>query len=372
MRLFFKVFTFILTCCFYRISGFKWWKMVGITSYGFYVPKLRIKASEIASVWGASPNTGESLGVKEKAVGAWDEDSATFAVEAARMCLASGVLPSTDIGAVFVGSESKPYAVKPTATIVSQAIGATPCLTAADLEFACKAGTTGMQVCLAMVASEMIKCGLAIGTDVAQAQPGDALEYTAGGGAAAFIIGKQKVIATITSTFSFTTDTPDFWRRQHAEFPQHAGRFTAEPAYFKHVLSAVNGLLEKTSSTPRDYDYVVFHQPNGKFPVRVAKMLGFADTAVKPGLVTPFIGNTYSASSMIGLASVLDIAKPSEKILMCSYGSGAGSDAFAITVEKEIEKPSARPLVKVLDYIADKKYINYAEYAKHRRKIKNI
>ena len=348
---------------------------VGIVSYGYFVPRLRVKISDIAAAWGKDASVGESLGVKEKAVGAWDEDSCTFAVESARMAMKCGgsAISPQNIGAIYVGSESKPYAVKPTATIVAEAICATPSLTAADFEFACKAGTAAMQAAMGLVASGYIKQGIAIGSDTAQAQPGDALEYTAGGGAAAFVIGRENLIATIGDTYSFSTDTPDFWRRQHEEFPQHAGRFTAEPAYFKHTLGAVNGILEKTGTTPKDYDYVVLHQPNGKFPVRAAKMLGFNDNAVKQGLITPVIGNTYSGASMIGLASVLDVAKPGQRILLCSYGSGSGSDAFVLTVEKEIEKPGRRPKEKVLDYVAkNKQYIDYVGYLKHRKKIKHI
>ncbi len=346
----------------------------GIVSYGYYIPRLRVTSQEIAKTWGKDGDAmAKGLGVKEKAVGAWDEDSATFAVEAARMAVKCANIDPVDIEAVFVGSESKPYAVKPSATIVAEAISATPSLTAADLEFACKAGTAGMQACLGMAASGMIKYGVAIGSDTAQARPADALEFTAGGGAAAFIIGCRNVIATIDSTYSFTTDTPDFWRRQHAEFPSHAGRFTGEPAYFKHVEGAVKGILEKTGSTPADYDYVVFHQPNGKFPVRVAKTLGFSEEKVKQGLITPYIGNTYSAASMIGLASVLDVAKPGQKILVTSYGSGAGSDAFTITVTKEIEAKNRRPTVALLDYIqTNKQYTDYAGYIKHRKKIKSV
>lgn len=346
---------------------------IGIVSYGYYVPHLRIKVADIAPVWGAHPATAEGLGVKEKAVGGWDEDACTFSVEAARMAVKCAGINAKEIGALFVGSESKPYAVKPTATIVAEAIEATPVLTAGDFEFACKAGTVGMQAVMGMVGSGMVKYGLAIGADTAQAQPGDPLEYTAGGGAAAFIIGKENVMASIDDTYSFTTDTPDFWRRQHAEFPRHTGRFTAEPAYFKHVGGAVKGILEKTGTAPKDYDYVVFHQPNGKFPVRVAKQLGFSDAAVKQGLVTPFIGNTYSGASMLGLASVLDVAKPGQKILLCSYGSGSGSDAFVLTVEKAIETAGKRPSEALLRYVEkNKEYISYAGYMKHRRKIKHI
>ena len=219
--------------------------MAGIVGYGAYVPFYRIKTAEIAKVWAEEPERIEKgLGIKEKAVGGTDEDAATIAVEAARNAMRRSGIVATDLGAIYVGSESHPYAVKPTATIVAEAIGATPNLTAADLEFACKAGTAGLQMVFGMTAAGMIKYGMTIGTDTAQGRPGDALEYSAGSGGAAFIIGPDKeAIASIDATFSFTTDTPDFWRRQHAVYPSHGGRFTGEPAYFKHVLGATKGLL---------------------------------------------------------------------------------------------------------------------------------
>ncbi|MFH1750047.1 MAG: hydroxymethylglutaryl-CoA synthase [Candidatus Micrarchaeota archaeon] len=344
---------------------------VGIAGYGTYVPKMRIKVEEIAAVWGKDPKRiSEGLGIKEKAVAAIDEDTATIAVEAARRAVKSAQINPKDINAIFVGSESKPYAVKPTATMVGAALNTSTDFTAADFEFACKAGTTAIQACMGMVESKMIKYGLAIGADTAQGRPNDALEYSAGSGGAAFIIGKGNVIAEFEGTCSFTTDTPDFWRRQHAEYPRHGGRFTAEPAYFKHVLSAAKEMMHRMGTTAKDYDYFVPHQPNGKFPVKAAKMLGFELSKVTPGLITPYIGNTYSGSSIIGLAATLDIAKPGDRILLVSYGSGAGSDAFSIKVTKEIADKGRRQEVPVMDQIKEKQYVSYAVYAKHRRKLK--
>ena len=181
---------------------------------------------------------------------------------------------------------------------------------------------------------------------------------------------KDEVIAEIEETYSYTTDTPDFWRRQHAEFPRHAGRFTGEPAYFKHVMGAAEGIMKKTGTKPEDFDFAVFHQPNGKFPVKVAKMLGFEKEQISQGLTTPLIGNTYSGSMMIGLASVLDKANAGNRILAVSYGSGAGSDAFVMTATKNIERK--RPKKTVLEMFEEKKYIDYAEYVKFRKKLKTM
>jgi len=347
---------------------------IGIAGYGTCIPKYRIKAEEIARVWGEDPERiKKGLGISEKSVPDVDEDTATLSVEASRNALLYSGIDPKSIGAVYVGSESHPYAVKPTATIVAEAIGATPNLTAADLEFACKAGTAGMQVCMGLVGAGMVRYGLAVGADTSQGRPGDALEYTASAGAAAYIIGKENLVAKIEGTFSFTTDTPDFWRREGAMFPSHGGRFTGAPAYFRHVIGATQGLFERTGTKAADYDYFVFHQPNGKFPLEVAKKMGIDAEKVKPGLFTPLIGNTYSGASPIGLAGVLDVAKPGQRILMTSFGSGAGSDSFSLTVCDEIMgKRKAYNGWRLADYVAHKEYVDYGVYVKHRRKLKSL
>jgi hydroxymethylglutaryl-CoA synthase len=339
--------------------------MVGIIGYGSYIPKLRIKVEEIASTWKKEgERISKGLGVTEKALGAFDEDSATIAVEAARYALFTAKLDAQKLGAIYVGSESHPYAVNPTASIVGDAIKAGPDYMAADLEFACKAGTAGIQICMGLVKSKMIEYGLAIGADTAQGRPGDALEFTAGSGGAAFIIGKKE------ESIAEINDTLDFWRRQHAEFPSHAGRFTGEPAYFKHVLNAATKIMEKNSMKAKDFDYAVFHQPNGKFPKVAAKKLGFTENQIIQGLITPFIGNTYSGAVPVGLSSILDVVNPGEKILAVSYGSGAGSDAFILTATKKIK--NQRQKNSVFESIGEKEYVSYGEYIKHRRKIKSL
>lgn len=347
-------------------------KMVGIVSYGAYVPRYRIKPEEIGKIWGVDgASMGVGLMINQKSVPSPDEDTVTIATEAARYMMdrVPDVDPA-DIGAVYIGSESHPYAVKPSSTIVAEAIGATPNMTAADLEFACKAGTAGMQAGLGLVKAGMVKYAVAIGADTSQGAPGDALEYSASAGGAAYLIGSEKVIAEVNKTLSFTTDTPDFWRREGMMYPVHGGRFSGEPAYFRHVTSAAKMMMDAMGTTPADYNYVVFHQPNGKFPTRAAKMLGFSQEQLDCGLLTPNIGNTYSGAVPLGLAHVLDHAKAGDRILVTSYGSGAGSDAFDITVTDEINR-YRRDNAPVLDKILeDPVYVDYATYAKYKDIIK--
>jgi hydroxymethylglutaryl-CoA synthase len=339
---------------------------VGIVGYGAYVPRYRLPATEVARVW----TEGEgALPIKEKAVPGIDEDVATMSIEAARNAMKRAGVSPKEIRAVWVGSESHPYAVKPTSTLVAEAIDAVPNVQAADWEFACKAGTEAMVAAIGLVGSGMAHFAMAIGMDTAQGKPGDALEYTAGAGGAAYLLGPaEESLAVIECTYSYVTDTPDFWRRAYQKYPEHGQRFTGEPAYFKHITEAAQTLLDETNTTAKDYKYAVFHQPNAKFPQRAAAQLGFSKAQIATGLLVPVIGNTYAGAAVIGLTAILDIAEPGDKILMVSFGSGAGSDAFAITVtDANLERRDRAP--HTADYIARRTQIDYATYARMRGKL---
>jgi hydroxymethylglutaryl-CoA synthase len=345
--------------------------MEGILGYGACIPRNRIKVEEIAKVWGAdAPSYKKGLMLEEKSVPSPDQDTITMSVEASKNALLRARIDPKEIGAIYIGSESHPYAVKPSGTVLAEAIGATPEVHTADLEFACKAGTEGMFVALGLVKAGEIKYGLAVGADTSQGAPGDALEYSAAAGAAAFIFGAENVVAEALQTFSYTTDTPDFWRREYQYYPQHGGRFTGDPAYFKHIMEAAKGIMAKAAMKPSDFNYVIFHQPNGKFPFRVGELLGFEKKQIEPGWLVNKLGNTYSGSSPLGLTATLDISKPGDLILIVSYGSGAGSDAFIFKVTERIDEvrdlaPKTRDILN-----KNKCYLEYGVYAKFRQKIR--
>jgi hydroxymethylglutaryl-CoA synthase len=336
-----------------------------ILAFGRYIPSQRIESKTIAAHWKRGTEQADGLGIIEKSVAAADEDAFTLAWEAAHIALETGEIDAHDIGAIFVGSESHPYAVKPTSGMLVSALKLNPFCRAADLEFACKAGTAAVQIVQAMVESKQISYGLAIGTDTAQSKPGDALEYSAAAGAAAFILGsstaKNPGFCTIDATLSYTSDTPDFWRGNGEKYPSHAGRFTGEPAYFHHIEAAAKKIMEEANMQPQDFAHVVLHMPNAKFPLQAAKKLGFSAEQLKLGFIVPTIGNTYSACSPLGLTYVLEQAKKDEKILVVSYGSGSGSDAFILTMQKDgVALPP-------IEGASELKKLSYGEYLEASR-----
>ena len=340
---------------------------VGITSYGAYVPRWRVRTEAIAACWGLERRR---VPIRAKSVPGPDEDTATMCIEAAQNALRRVRVPPEEIRAVWVGTESKPYAVKPTSTIVAEALGLTPFISAADMEFACKAGSEAMQTAMAYVGSGMAPYALAIGMDTAQSRPGDSLEYTAAAGGAAFLFGRaESAVAEVKGSLSFVTDTPDFFRPAHSHYPQHGQRFTGDAAYFYHSLGAARALLAELGSQPKDYRWAVFHQPNPKFVRRLARELGFTQEQIEPGFLVPKIGNTYAGSSLLGLAAVLDVAAPGDRIFFTSYGSGAGSDAISLVVTERIAAVR-NGVPRVRDYIERRKEI--ADYGVYLRLMKKI
>lgn len=335
--------------------------MIGVVSYGFYVPRYRIRVEDIARTWGKNPeDVKNSLRVVEKSVAGNDEDSLTMAYESASMALSDLSLKKDDIKAIFFGSETPPYVVNPASTILGEFLGVDHNYLAFDTQFACKAATGAMISAASLVKSGYTNYSLVVAADKANSKPHDSLEYTASSGSTAFLLGKDDVILEIIAETSFSSDTPDFWRREGIRYPSHGGRFTGKPSYFFHIQEAVKSLLSKTKMQPSDFAYSIFHMPNGKFPREVSRSLGFSPKQIETSLTVDYLGNSYTATALTGLISVLEKAKAGDMILLASYGSGAGSDAFIFKVTKNLEK-RRRVFRKIIE---NKKYIDYPNYLK--------
>jgi hydroxymethylglutaryl-CoA synthase len=334
----------------------------GIVGYGFYSSRFRIREGSI-----------------ERAVPFIDEDSITAAVEAGKLALIHSGVNSASVGKVYVGSESNPYAVKPIASKVAQVLKLgeeseddVQGVDAVDTEFACKAATSVFKDAASLVnySKSNIQNAMVIGTDNSQAAPRDCpggeLDLFVGYGAAAYIFGKKDLIAEIEGWYSCTSDTPDFWRRDGEPHPMHGGRYTGDPAYFKHVRKATVKLMQRLGLQVGDVDYFVTHQPNAQFPVKIAKELGFKEDQYMPSLQVIRFGNTYSGASPVGLAAVLDVAKPDSRVLVASYGSGAGSDAYSLVTTSQILDKRYRQKLTV-KYQAENPFLEHVDYTTYRR-----
>ncbi len=363
----------------------------GIVGYGVYIPRERIETAKIVrerekkrgkELEKVLEKVRHGLLLKEKSVAGLTEDTITIATEAAENAVRMAGISPVEIGSVTAGSESKPYAVGTIARHVASFIGVGENTFIADLEGACNSGMQGVGFIDSEIRSGRIKYGLAIGSDVAQAKTGDPLEYSAGAGAGAFVMGRSDLIATIEDVAAYSSLLMDFWRREGAPVPKHFGRTTVE-AYKSHIIGAISNLFRKHPDLSlSEFDAITFHQPSGYLPMKtcqaltqdeipyvndpsLARRMHLTDAEiekkVKPWLRVLDTGNTYAASTLISLASIFDKAKPGDQVLAVSYGSGAYANATWCEVQEGIEEKRGR-VPTVSDYVERKAEIRIDTY----------
>jgi hydroxymethylglutaryl-CoA synthase len=347
--------------------GFK----VGIVGYGTFLPRCRLSLREIIDVWhNRNQHDLQRAMVSEKAVPELDEDAITMAIDASREAIEVSSLAPMDIKAVYLGSCSHPYVAKASSAILLETLGIGHDALCADVQFSGKSGSAAIQICTSLVKARMVRYGLAAASDCLgfRSRPGEDFEYYASAGAAAYIIGAGKnILAEIEDTYSYNTDTNDYFRLDGDRYIRYGGGALdlGKMGYERHTKAATEGLMTRLGYGPQDFDFVVFHQPNGSRPYAMGSALGFKKEQIQTGNLAEILGDCGAASSLIGLAAVLDEAEPGARILLVSYGFGAGSDAFSFTVTDEVK---SRRRKTVRDKIKQKKTISYATSVLFERK----
>jgi hydroxymethylglutaryl-CoA synthase len=289
--------------------------MVGITSYGAYVPLRRL-------------STGAQT---EKAVANWDEDSLTMAVAAAIDCL--GGIDRRTVDGLYFATTTPPYGEKLAATTVAWAIGLRPDILTADITDSLRAGTAALRM-----AADAVKAGSAKNLLVTAADlrmGGGGMDAGFGDGAAAFLIGDKDVIATLEGSYSLSNELLDVWRASGARNVRSwEDRFVSEEGYLKILPQAVKSFLEKYGITTKDVTKAVLYGPDLRRHRQMVGTLGFKPEQVQE----PFfdkLGNTGTAFTPMMLVAALEDAKPGDRVLVASYGDG--TDVLLLKVTDKIK-----------------------------------
>jgi hydroxymethylglutaryl-CoA synthase len=289
--------------------------MVGIVSYGAYVPLRRL-------------STGAQ---SEKAVANWDEDSLTMAVAAAIDCL-DGTKRET-IDGLYFASTTPPYDEKLAAVTVAWAIDLRRDILTADIADSLRAGTGALRMAVDVVKAGSAKNLLVTASDLRIG--GGGMDSGLGDGAAAFVIGDKDVIATIEGSYSLSNELLDVWRASGAKNVRSwEDRFVFEEGYLKVLPQAIKSFMEKSSFNTKDITKVVFYGPDLRRHRQMAGLLGLKPEQVQE----PFfdkLGNTGTAFTLMLLVAALEDAKPGDKILVASYGDGA--DVLLLKVTDKIK-----------------------------------
>ncbi len=323
--------------------------MIGITSYGAYVPFNRLERKQIQAAFGKPTAPGE------KAVANYDEDSITMGVEAALECCRF-IDPQT-IEALYFATTTSPYKEKQCATVIAGALDAGKNLRTADFTDSLRAGSTAM-----LAAMDGAKNGLKVLVTASDCRIGASdgqFEVGLGDGAAAFVLGNKDVVAEIIGWHSVSVDFHDQWRSEGDRFVRNwEDRFTITQGYNKFVAMSAESVLEKTGLKPEDFFRVAIYGSTPRYQMEMAGRLGFNPGQIQDSFYTT-LGNTGVAGAPMMLVAALEEASPGDKILLLTYGEG--SDAIVLQVTKEILKLKPRPGIN--KYLSRKKTtMNYEKY----------
>jgi 3-hydroxy-3-methylglutaryl CoA synthase len=303
--------------------------MVGISSYGAYVPMLRLPLGAIH---------GGAAGGPEKAVANWDEDGVTMAVAAAIDCLRG--LDRALVDGVVFASTSYAFKEKQGAALVAKALDLRRDVLTADVGDSLRAGTTALRSAVDTVRAGSARRILVVVGETRMAAPRSALEASLGDGAAAFLVGADDVAVGVTTSQAVADELIDVWRGEGDPFV-HAweDRFVVDHGYRRNVLEVVQALLTRTKLAPREFARVVLYGPDARSHAALVRELGFEATqAVDP--LFGKVGNAGAAMAPLLLAAALEGAKAGERLLLVSYGDGA--EAFVLETTPLIERLEGR------------------------------
>ena len=312
--------------------------MIGIASYGAYIPLHRLARAEIGRAWGAAPVPGE------KAVAYFDEDSITMAVAAALDCVKGFELNSID--GVYFASTTSPFWEKLAATTIAAAMGLRRDILTTDFGGSLRAGTNALKSALDTVSAGSADTILVTVADTRMGLPNGDREMAFGDGAAAFLVSKAAPAINVEGVYSVSNELYDFWRADREAFVRAwEERFDREVGYTAVVPDAVKAALAKFKLKPSDFSKVCFYAPEPRQFPAAAAAAGFD---VKGGQVEDIlydlVGNTGSAQALMVLVAALEKAKAEDRVLLVSYGDGC--DVLALKVGAGIDKLRDRRGIK--------------------------
>jgi 3-hydroxy-3-methylglutaryl CoA synthase len=307
--------------------------MVGVISYGAYIPYHRISREEFHRAWGGFAMPGE------RAVANFDEDSISMAVEAARDCLIG--MDYVKIDALFLASTTLPYKEKLGSAIVAAALDLPAEVRTADFAGSLRVGTTALGCALDAIRAGSAKRVLVAVADTRMGAPSGQFEQALGDGAAALLLGDDDLIAEISNGYHVSDEFSGVWRADGDAFVRSwEDRMVLEEGYSEVLPAAISALMKKCKREPKDFSKAVYDAPTDvRRHARVAAGLGFDPSQVQdPMFMT--VGNTGSALALMMLVAALEEASAGDRILLASYGNGA--DAFEMKVTDGIGKLGER------------------------------
>jgi hydroxymethylglutaryl-CoA synthase len=330
---------------------------VGISGYGVYIPRLRIKKEDYAKAWGSF----SASGVSEKSVMGFDEDVLTAAAKVSKRALESVPVSPDRITRFALASTTPPYVEKLLSGTVMVSVGVPNQTLSSDHTSSTRAGTEAMLTGFEHVLANPKGIALVAAADAPIASMWDSFEHPLGAGAAAYVLSSENLVAELEGYASYASEYfgERFKPRDESLIHDLSVKKFSESSIIANTTRAGNALLKKLGRKPEEYQHVVIQQPDARVPVTVGSKMQVSELQLAAGMTSKVLGDLGAASTPVSLAAALDAAKAGDKIMVISYGSGSGSDALSFKVVGD------RKTAPRFQAEADKKeYIDYIKYLK--------
>ena len=303
--------------------------MIGIVSYGAYLPRYRLSRDSIFKSIGWLNPGSAAYARGEKAIANFDEDSITMATSAAIDCLAE--FDRSKVEGLYFASTTMPYKERLNAGIITNSLNLPDTIRSSDFSGSLRAGTTALMSGLEAIESGKAKMIFITTADSRLAKMGTIAEMIFGDGAAAFLVGDDNVIAEYKGFFSYTYDFVDHYRGHMAKFDRSwEERWIREEAIDKFIPLVIEGLLNKYQLKISDFTKVIypcFHSSEHK---KIARKLNLDERKTEQTMMDK-IGDTGTPHSLLMFISALEEAIPGDRILLVSFGNGCDALYFEIT-----------------------------------------
>ncbi|HEX9907742.1 MAG TPA: hydroxymethylglutaryl-CoA synthase [Thermoplasmata archaeon] len=330
---------------------------VGISGYGVYIPRLRIKKEDYAKAWG----TFSAAGISEKSVMGYDEDVLTAASKVAKRALESVPLNPDKVTRFSLASTTPPYTEKLLSGTVLVSLGIPNSALTSDHTSSTRAGTEAMLAGFEHVKANPSGKAVVAVADAPLASMWDSFEHALGAGAAGFVLSSENLIAELEGHASYASEYfGERFRPRDADLIRDLNvKKFSESSLLTNTMRAGTALMKQLGRKPEEFNHIVIQQPDARVPATVGARMNFTDSQMAAGLTSKMLGDMGAASVPVSLVAVLDAAKVGDTIMVISYGSGAGSDAISF---KKISDRRADPTFQAE---ADRKeYIDYIKYLK--------
>lgn len=312
--------------------------MVGIVSYGGYIPRVRLDRMAVMKAMGwFAPNLyGVAKG--ERSMCNWDEDSMTMAVAASQDCLIG--MDKSKVDAIYMGSTTFPFLDRQNAGVLKAALNLRDDISSADFSSSLRASTTALEAGIDAVKGGDKKQVMVAATDRRRSKSASSQEMLFGDGAATLLLGSENVIAEFLGSYSTSHDFIDHYRGQGAEFDYNwEDRWIRDEGFLKIYPQAINGLLDKLGVKMDEITKLIYPCANLRAHGMIGKKLGATPEQVASNLFET-TGECGTAHPIIMLINELQTAKPGDKLLVAGYGQGV--DVMLFQATENIKNISSR------------------------------